>query len=263
MPAAGVRAARGPDLRSVVAEGIGTAAVVATACAAVTSPSDLAPVAAPAVWGALLVAGRGLGGSGLFLNPALVAAAWVVGRIRTRDLTVVLVAQTAGAVAGAAAGVRVATGLALASPDPAPYVGEAGPPALTAVPALVAEVVVVLSVTVVALLSAPSSWPTTAATVSGTAVAGLPVALVASPGAVLVGPLTGAAFNPAVAAALAHADVIPWDVAVAYVPAHLAGALIAALVVLGLSSRPRAREAPATPPVPRPRDPAPSPAHAP
>jgi glycerol uptake facilitator-like aquaporin len=224
-------------VRCLALEGFGTAVLVVTACLATTSPSVWALPTVAAMWGALRVAGRSAGRPGPFLHPALTAAAWVTGRLRTRALVALLAAQSTGTAVGIPLAVR-ATEMAMtgapgvASPAELPDVV-----APIAAHALAVEAVVVAVLTVVALSAA-------------TPHVDVPLALVAGVAAVLVAAVSGAAFNPAIAVALAHTGVLPWELAVAYVPAHLAGALVAALVVAGM---PSARPTPLAGPVGVPR----------
>jgi glycerol uptake facilitator-like aquaporin len=225
-------------VRRWAAEAVGTAIVVTVSGAATVSSAPLAPMAGPAVWAALLLAG----GPGRHHNPVLTAAAWVTGRVRGDDLAALLAGQAAGSLIGGLLGAAVVR----AAVSPVGH-GAATSGDVALRHALLAEFAVAFVVALVALAAAAAGRGP-----------GAPVGLVAGAAALVAAPWGAVLANPAVALAGAVSGALPPVVAVAAVPAQLAGGLLAALLLPADHGRPAGagmRGPHRVPLPPRPRDP--------
>jgi aquaporin Z len=195
-------------MRKYLTEFIGTFFLVFTvAMAAVAGHAgDFAGLAYGGVLMVMVFAGRHL--SGGHYNPAVSLAAWRRGSLAGREMVNYWVAQLlAGALAAALASQLF--GVAAASPLP-----------LVRSQALTAEFLFTFALAWVALLV------TTAKATHGNAFAGLAVGFTVVAGVYAVGPISGAAFNPAVAAGIGILGTLGWRDVVGYWLVQLvAGAL--------------------------------------
>lgn len=143
-----------------------------------------AEVAAPIAIGSVLMVMVYMGGhvSGAHYNPAVSIAAWLRGALPKADVVPYLAAQIFGAWFAAGI-VYVITGETFA-PAPAPEVGVVG--------MLLSEVLFTFALVLVVLNVA------TAKATSGNSHYGLAIGFTVMVGAYAVGPISGAAFNPAV-----------------------------------------------------------------
>lgn len=161
-------------MSKALTEGIGTFFLVLTIGLATT----------PLAIGAVLMVMIYMGGhvSGAHYNPAVSLAIFWRGKMEKKDLVPYLVAQVLGALLAALA-VYVMVGTTFA-PGPGP---EMGPLAI-----LLAEILFTFALTLVILHVA------TAKSTAGNDYYGLAIGFTVFAGAVAVGPISGAAFNPAV-----------------------------------------------------------------
>ena len=200
-------------MRKLVVEAIGTFFLVLTIAlvALAGAAGPMAPLAIGAVLMVMVYAGGHI--SGAHYNPAISVAVRMRGLSTTRDLLGYIVAQ----LAGAAMGVVVARalfdeGFAVAAFEP-----ELGPMAI-------AEFVFTFALAWVVLNVA------TAEGTKGNSYFGLAIGFTVTGGAWAVGPISGAAFNPAVAFALLLFGVIDAGTALFMMAAQLAAAAFAAVV---------------------------------
>jgi aquaporin Z len=162
-------------------EAIGALLLMFTVGACVRAGSPLAPLGIGAVLMALVYAGGHV--SGAHYNPAVTVAAFVRGRIGGRDALAYVAAQVVGGLAGAQL-VRIVVPAVAATP-PAPSGS-----ALLAV--FVAELVFTFALAYVVLNVATSRDH------SDNSFYGLAIGFTVAAGAVAVGGVSGAVFNPAV-----------------------------------------------------------------
>ena len=199
-----------------VTEFIGTFFLVLTIGLVVVQASPLGPIAI----GAMLMVMVYMGGhvSGGHYNPAVSLAAALAGKLEGRELAPYWAAQIVGAVAGALAA-RAIVGETFA---PAPS------PAASPVGFWLAEFLFTFALCLVVLNSA------THAKTKGNSSYGLAIGFTVGVGAIAVGPISGAAFNPAVGIGptLVHAALGGGTLAQIplYVAAPLLGGALAALV---------------------------------
>ena len=201
--------------RKLVVEAIGTFFLVFTVGMVVTasSPPPLAALAVGAVLMVMVFAGGHI--SGAHYNPAVTLAIFLRGRASSRDLMGYWVSQLiAGLLAGALA--RFFAEVA-ATPDNLDFL-LAG----------LAEFIFSFGLAYVVLNTA-----TTRGT-EGNSYYGLAIGFTVFAGAVAVGPVSGAVFNPAVALGLLTLGAITPNAFLLYVAATLAGAATAALVFKAL-----------------------------
>jgi aquaporin Z len=143
-------------------------------------PSDLAPLAIGSVLMVMIYAGGHV--SGAHYNPAVSLAVWIRGKLSTPDLGLYVAVQIAGGVIGAVLAHYLKGRPTLTPPDPDPL------------RALIAEFLFTFALAYVVLNVA------TARAASGNSYYGLAIGFTVLAGAFAVGPISGAAFNPAVAA---------------------------------------------------------------
>jgi aquaporin Z len=167
-------------LTKYATETIGTMLLVTTIGTAVGNASPLAPLGIGAVLAALVYAGGHV--SGAHYNPAVTIAAFVRGRIGRRDAVGYVVAQLLGGLLGAAL-VRV-----VAAPTAAPL----APSGHQAIAAFVAELVFTFALCYVVLNVATSKDH------PDNSFYGLAIGFTVMAGAIAVGGVSGAVFNPAV-----------------------------------------------------------------
>lgn len=155
--------------------------------------------------------------SGAHYDPAVTVAVWIRGRTAGRDVPGYVGAQLLAAVLAA-----VVVGFLLAEPESvAP-----APPDIGRV--LVAEFLFTFALVWVVLNTA---W---ADGTAGNSYYGLAIGFTVAAGAYTVGPTTGAAFNPAVAIALATMAVSTWGGVWVFLVANVAAGAVAAMAFRAL-----------------------------
>ena len=202
------------DIRKLVVELIGTFFFVLTIGLVIvgSSPNDLS-VAPLAIGSALMVmvyAGGHI--SGGHYNPGVTLAVWIRGRIATRDVIPYWFAQVLGA---ALAGLLVVylkghAGVVQKDPD--------------TIRSIVVEVLYMFALAYVVLNTATSK------ATAGNSFYGLAIGFTVVIGAFAAGPISGGAFNPAIAVGLGTMGVAHWPHVVVLVLANLVGGLIAGLM---------------------------------
>jgi aquaporin Z len=197
--------AGGVALRRYVVELIGTFFLVFTVCCAVLNGSDLAPLAIGAVLMTMVYAGGHI--SGGHFNPAVSLAVFLRGRLALRDLGPYVAAQVVGGLA--AAGVSR-------------FVVDVDPEALTVsgrgiAAAFVAELLFTFALAYVVLNVATSKDH------PNNSFYGLAIGFTVLAGAVAVGTVSGAAFNPAVGIGVVVAGLASWSLLWIYLVATLVG----------------------------------------
>jgi aquaporin Z len=210
-------------MRKYTMELIGTFFLVMTICFAVSTHSALAPLGIGAVLVALVFAGGHI--SGAHYNPAVSVAAYLRGRLPTRELLPYIAAQLVGA--AAAAGVSR-------------FVFGGGPGVAFDVSgkALAAAIVVELLVTF--LLAFVVLNVATSKDHPNNSFYGLAIGFTVLAGAVSVGAISGGVFNPAVALGASIAGLVSWKLLPLYVLANLAGGALAAVAFRQLNPDDRA-----------------------
>jgi aquaporin Z len=168
-------------VRKPLMEFIGTFFLVFTIGMTVIDPGAgaLAPLAIGAVLAVMVYAGGHV--SGAHYNPAVTLAVWMRGRCPTADVAPYIIAQLAAAVAAAVLVGFLKAGAAVAPASPEPL------------PALLAELLFTFALCFVVLNVA------TARKSEGNSYFGLAIGFTVMAGAFAAGPVSGGAFNPAVA----------------------------------------------------------------
>jgi aquaporin Z len=194
-------------------EFIGTFFLVLTiGCAVIAgAPGVIPPFAIGAALMVMVYAGGHV--SGAHYNPAVTLAVFLRGRCPAGDLAPYMIAQAAGAAAAAAAVIFLKAGATF----PDPFVPQV-------MPALVAEFLYTFALVYVVLNVA------TAKANAGNSFYGLAIGMTVMVGAFAVGPISGAAFNPAVAIGAAVMGLFPWAALWIYLAANFLGAAAAAAV---------------------------------
>jgi len=203
------------DARKYCVEFLGTFFLVLTVACCVLQPEigAFTPLAVGAVLTTMVYAGGHV--SGAHYNPAVSLAVWVRGKLPSRDLGPYIVAQ----VVGAAAAVGLALGvLDLRPPADAPAADAAGS---VAPAALVAEFLFTFALAWVVLNVA------TAPATAGNSYFGLAIGITVMAGAIAVGGISGAHFNPAVSIGDALVNGVVWMKIGLYVLVQLAAGLAA------------------------------------
>ncbi|MDL9980349.1 MIP/aquaporin family protein [Microbacterium sp. ASV49] len=196
-------------LRSALAEFIGTFLFVFAIISAVNDGSVFAPIA---IGFALMVLVYATGHiSGAHLNPAVSVGVWLRGAIGAKDMLVYIVAQLVGAALGAA------VTFALFPTPKAPGKFELGPSFLVEALWTLVLVYVVLNVA-------------TSKDNANNSFYGLAIGSTVLVGAIAVGPISGGAFNPAVALGLSITGHFAWASFWVYVVAPIVGGAVAALL---------------------------------
>jgi aquaporin Z len=155
--------------------------------------------------------------SGGHYNPAVTLGVWLRGKCDLKDVPGYLVAQFLGGV-GAALLVLYLKGnpkVTAGPPDPIPW--------------LVAEFVFTFALVYVMLNVA------TARATAGNSFYGLAIGFTVTVGAYAVGPISGGAFNPAVAVGTMVLGLVPWSSLWIYLVANFAGGALAALAFRALN----------------------------
>lgn len=194
-----------------VVELIGTFFLVFTIGMTVVEPGagTLAPVAIGAVLMVMIYAGGHI--SGGHYNPAVTLAVWLRGRCPASDVPGYMAAQLLAAILAA----LVVDFLKIERPT-APL-----QPNIVAI--LIVELLFTFALAYVVLNVA------TARRTSGNSYFGLAIGFTVLAGAFAVGPISGAAFNPAVAIGVAVMGLLSWATIWAYLVAGLVGGALAAV----------------------------------
>jgi aquaporin Z len=198
------------DLRKYAVEFIGTFFLVLTiGCTVRDVPLPFAPIAIGSILMVMIFAGGHI--SGAHYNPAVTLGVWIRGRCTTLDMGIYMGVQFLAALI--AAGI---SGFLEGWPKPAP--GE-----LDAVRSLIAEFLFTFALVYVVLNSA------TAKGTSGNSFYGLAIGFTVLAGAYAVGPISGAAFNPAVALGVCTLGAISFTKIWIYWLATFAGGALAGI----------------------------------
>ena len=199
-------------------EFIGTFFLVLTiGCTVVAGGEGVIP---PLAIGAALMVMIFAGGhiSGGHFNPAVTLGVFLRGRCPAGDIVPYMIAQVLGAAAAAATVIFLKAG---ATPPPPSF-----PPVM---PAFVAEFLYTFALVYVILNVA------TAKANAGNSFYGLAIGMTVMAGAFAVGPISGAAFNPAVAIGVAIMGLSPWAALWIYLAANFLGGAAAAAVFKALN----------------------------
>ena len=201
-------------LSKLVVEFLGTFFLVLTVGQTVINPGGAGPLAPLAIGSALMVMIYAGGHrSGGHYNPAVTLAVWLRGKCSTAELPFYLLAQFA-------AGFVAAVVVSLIKGSAA----EITPLAPTILPALVAEFLFTFALAYVVLNVA------TSAGTAGNSFYGLAIGFTVMTGAFAVGPVSGGAFNPAVALGITALGVSPAANIWIYLVAEFAGGAVAAIL---------------------------------
>lgn len=191
-------------------ESIGTFFLVLTiGCSVIGGGANVVP---PLAIGAVLMVMIYAGGhvSGGHYNPAVTLGVWMRGGCPSTDVAPYWIAQIVGGMAGA-----FATKFLVGAPPGVLLVPKVGP-------ALVAEFLFTFALVYVVLNTA------TAKVTAGNSYYGLAIGMTVMAGAFAVGPISGAAFNPAVAIGISTMGIVPPTSIWIHIVGDLAGAAVAA-----------------------------------
>lgn len=204
-------------MRRYLTELIGTFFLVFTIGLSVLCGTSIAPIAIGSALTVMVYMGGHV--SGAHYNPAVTLAVLLRGRIEPKDVVPYWLAQVSGAFLASAA-VYAVTGGKTFAPAPAP--------GATAVAVLLVESLFTFALALVVLNVA------TARKTSGNSFYGLAIGFTVLAGAIAGGPISGGAFNPAVAAGPILMDTVAGSGSLAnlwyYVVGPIAGAAAAAAV---------------------------------
>ncbi len=206
-------------MRRYLAEFIGTLLFVTAIFGVVLSQSDLAPLGIGAALTALVYAGGHI--SGAHFNPAISVAALIRGRLPLADLGPYVAAQLLGGLGAYLLSLGMFGDELDALPAGLDLDG-------VVIAAFVAELVFTFALAWVVLNTATSrDHPVNS-------FYGLAIGLTVTAGAIAVGSISGAAFNPAVVFALTVAGILQWKWIWLYLLAQLIGAALAGLAFRAL-----------------------------
>lgn len=205
-------------MNKVITEAIGTFFLVFAVVGAVSQNIALAALAIGGTLAVAIYAGGHI--SGGHYNPAVSLAAWVRGRLATADLPAYIGAQLVGAVLASLAGVWV---FHVDNPSGSAWTGR------TLVTAIVVETLFTFLLAFVVLNVATSKDH------PDNSFYGLAIGGVVSVGILLVGALSGAAFNPAVALGVSIARLSAWGNLWAYLVAQVVGGVLAGITFKALN----------------------------
>ncbi len=202
-----------------IVEFVGTFFLVFTIGMTVIDPGGAGPMA-PLAIGSVLMVMVYAGGhvSGGHYNPAVTLAVFIRGKCSAADVAPYVIAQCLAAAAAGAAVIYLKTGETIAPLAPA------------VVPALIAEFLFTFALCYVVLNTA------TAKANSGNSYFGLAIGFTVLAGAYAVGPVSRAAFNPAVAVGLGVMGLVEWADLWIHLVAEAAGAVLAAVAFKTLVS---------------------------
>lgn len=194
--------------KKLAVEFIGSFFLVFTVCAA---SGGFAPFAVAGVLAAMIFAGGHI--SGAHYNPAVTVSMWIRGETTGRETVPYIASQVAAAVAAGFAAVAC-------------FGGADGAAVFDAGKLLAAEALFTFALCYVVLNVA------TADGTAGNSFYGAAIGLVVLAGALTVGPVSGAVFNPAVAAGLFVKGAADLPSVLLYLTANFAGGISAAFVFL-------------------------------
>lgn len=206
-------------MRNYVVELIGTFFLVFTVGMTVIEPhsaKDMAPLAIGSALMVMVFAGGHL--SGGHYNPAVTLGVWMRGKCATKDVLPYMIAQVLGALAAAFLVLFLKGADAVIKPG-TPRVLEW----------LVAEFVFTFALVYVVLNVATSKGT------AGNSFYGLAIGFTVVVGAYAVGPISGGAFNPAVAVGIATMGLVAWPNIWIFLVGNFAGGAAAALVFRALN----------------------------
>jgi aquaporin Z len=203
-----------PLQRKLIVEFIGTFFLVFTVCTAIRGGSPVAPLAIGGVLMVMVFAGGHI--SGAHYNPAVSTAVFIRGKLPQSEYGFYIVAQLIAAIAASLVA-RVAAG---------------GSPA-GALPGVGRELIVELLFTF-ALGYVVLNVATSKAT-EGNSFYGLAIGFTVMAGAFAVGPISGGAFNPAVALGATILGALKWSHIWVYLIANFAGGAAAGYTFLYLN----------------------------
>ena len=198
-------------MKKYLVEFIGTFFLVFTVGATVIAPGagPMAPLAMGACLMVMIFAGGHV--SGGHFNPAVTLAVWIRGKCEARDVVPYWVAQIAAALAAAWLVGRIK------------MAGAAMPLALASwKPAFAAEFLFTFALCWVVLNVATSKWT------AGNSFYGLAIGMTVMVGAYAVGPVSGGAFNPAVATGITVMGLSFWGNYWVLLAGEVAGSIAAA-----------------------------------
>ena len=203
-------------MKKFIVELIGTFFLVLTVGTCVVNPSTgvIAPVAIGAILMTMIYAGGHI--SGGHYNPAVTVAVALRGRLAAAEVPAYIIAQLFGA--------GVAAGAIYYLKGVNQPVAEAGIPAYGIGQIAFAEFLFTFALAYVVLNVA------TAKANAGNSFYGLAIGFTVAAGAFAVGPISGAAFNPAVATGCSIMGLIPCGKLVVYIAAQLAAGALAGYV---------------------------------
>jgi aquaporin Z len=202
-------------MKKFIVEFIGTFFLVFTVGVCVVNPD--AGVIAPLAIGSVLMVMVYAGGhiSGGHYNPAVTVAVAIRGRMPASEVPAYILAQLAGAIMGAGASYYLKGPNDLAG---------AAPPAYVMGQMVLAEFLFTFALAYVVLNVA------TAKANAGNSFYGLAIGFTVMAGAFAVGPISGGAFNPAVATGCCYLGLLPTGYYLAYIAAELSAGAVAAFV---------------------------------
>jgi len=202
-------------MKKFIVEFIGTFFLVFTVGATVVNPD--AGVIAPLAIGSVLMVMVYAGGhiSGGHYNPAVTLAVAIRGRMPAWEVPAYFLAQLAGAIMAAGASYYLKGDNDMAG---------APPPAYVLAQMVFAEFLFTFALAYVVLNVA------TAKANAGNSFYGLAIGFTVMVGAFAVGPISGGAFNPAVATGCFYLGLIPTGHYLAYIAAELSAGVLAAFV---------------------------------
>ena len=208
-------------MRTYVVELIGTAALFLTIGSVVLGGEPavgvLGPIAVASILTAVIYAGGPI--SGAHYNPAITIGFWLRGSFPASGIVPYLLAQLAGVALAAFAAMHLFDGVRA---EPMDYAS------IGASRVMLAEFLLtfVLAFVILCVATAPGA--------AGNQYYGMAIGLVVLGGAITVGSVSGAVFNPAVAVGMAWIGAVDWAQSwMLFIP-QFAGAALAAIVFLTL-----------------------------
>ena len=201
------------NIRKLTVELIGTFFFVLTIGLVVVGATPVNGAIAPLAIGSALMVMVYAGGhiSGGHYNPAVTLAVWIRGRLATREILPYWFAQVLGAVLAGLLTVYL-------KGQPAPV--EKGP---ETIPSVIVEILYMFALAYVVLNVATSK------ATAGNSYYGLAIGFTVVIGAFAAGPISGGAFNPAIATGLGVMGVIKSSQVLTLILANLVGGVLAGL----------------------------------
>ena len=201
-------------MRKYLVEFIGTFFLVLTICMTVIGGAgSFAPIAIGSILMVMIFAGGHI--SGAHYNPAVTLAVFLRGKCAASDVAPYMIAQLVG---GALAAVVAGILLVSMGKEPAPVTK------LAVVPSLLAEILGTFALCYVVLNTA------TAKGTEGNSFYGLAIGFTVLACAYALGPVSGGAFNPAVALGISVGEIKAWSDIWIYLVGNFAGGALAAVV---------------------------------